>query len=1165
MRYLFQKEQGFTLAEVLVAATVGILVVAGAYMVYVSQQEGFVEVDNQSNKLQNARVTLDSVTRMLRQGGFGVVTGYPISNAKKFEMTFAGDVDSDIYATLAEAGNIGATQIKVDLDDEENIINITDSIWIKDGYVEQLVPVRSVGGPPVDFTSEPDTIYLGSPLTENFTTAAEIRTVETVAYVHDINTETVQVNGKVIANNITDLEFRYFNEKGTELIPPEAESLSLTDRVNIREVTVDINMGETKVKGAGKRHHMSIEMRNMKRVSMKGDTTPPAPPSGLVITEDETCGHFSISFTPPSTSADNSELADLAGFKVYYGTESDTYMQPAFPVSDEALTEVTVADVRLTNNTTFYVAMAAYDTGFNESALSNEVSFTLEDVEGPPPPLNIEASAIESAITLTWDDPTSDEVIDVRGYRIYRGTTPDFALNTPLIDENELDETITTFEDTDIDTCVTYYYNVVTVDCSNEGAAGESVFGDGNGQLTDYPTIGVTATTAPETPPAPPATVTSASANPGNGQVQLNWINPPDIDFAGVMIRWSESNTPYSPMDGALLDNVAGTPEEAKTYVHDNLVNGQTYYYGLFAYDHCGNYSNVWGLEATPGETGPAIDLVSPTEGMVITTGNLVFEARAYDTDEVNLSDPPDFETDNGKGITHMAFWIDPLPQWMDFPKFEYTPEYCAFGGNTSPCSQGDVSSWCDGTYKFYVEATDNEGSSSTSGYVQVQVVNGGLYTDETYVDNTSGTYKQELNFQITNTSANELTIIGMNPSWDRSYARLKEIQIPAGNSIWQAPDYYPSVSGDSILLDYFNGASVSPEETKTVRLIYTYFYEVLNVNASAGATRLEVNVASPEFSPGDTVYISDGVNEETAVVQSTGSYYIDLTNPILNDYAPWSTKVSPVQNNDVCPMSSSTVEVALRYSMNQYARECVSDEFEISVVEGPTILNAQQDEPTTNTDCSTSPGSIQVENFRVTPVHVEVIDNSTSGIENVVVHPYYDSAMGTVAPSSGYSNVSMSYNASMSRWEGTIPYNSDTRVWYYFTAQDTVGQSTRYPDQGAYTFDYTTDNSAPECPGGLTASKATDNRIDLYWDANSEDDLRGYNVYRQRDCGHISRVYTLIDDLDPDTAGVQYYDPNATLNNKKCYTYYITAEDMDGNESEGCESNTASAGDCPC
>lgn len=88
---------------------------------------------------------------------------------------------------------------------------------------------------------------------------------------------------------------------------------------------------------------------------------------------------------------------------------------------------------------------------------------------------------------------------------------------------------------------------------------------------------------------------------------------------------------------------------------------------------------------------------------------------------------------------------------------------------------------------------------------------------------------------------------------------------------------------------------------------------------------------------------------------------------------------------------------------------------------------------------------------------------------------------------------------------------------------------------------DYYYDYDPPAVPGGIVVING-DNRVDLYWDDNYEDDLAGYNVYYSYE---YDGKYTLIGSsqtsyfIDWESAnGVTYY-------------YAVTAYDYNGNESE--------------
>jgi len=72
--------------------------------------------------------------------------------------------------------------------------------------------------------------------------------------------------------------------------------------------------------------------------------------------------------------------SDLAGYKVYYGTTARTGTDPKVCTMCGYSTKVDVGKVttytisNLTNNTTYYFSITAYDTSNNESVFSSEVS-----------------------------------------------------------------------------------------------------------------------------------------------------------------------------------------------------------------------------------------------------------------------------------------------------------------------------------------------------------------------------------------------------------------------------------------------------------------------------------------------------------------------------------------------------------------------------------------------------------------------------------------------------------------------------------------------------------------------------------------------------------------------------------------------------------------------
>jgi len=108
--------------------------------------------------------------------------------------------------------------------------------------------------------------------------------------------------------------------------------------------------------------------------------------------------------------------ADLAGYKVYYGTLTGTY-GPAVDVRN--VTAYQIANVQ--SGSTYYVAVSAYDSSGNESSRSTEVRATIPAADTTPPTGTVTinsggASTTSASVTLTLS--AADAGGTVTGMRI---------------------------------------------------------------------------------------------------------------------------------------------------------------------------------------------------------------------------------------------------------------------------------------------------------------------------------------------------------------------------------------------------------------------------------------------------------------------------------------------------------------------------------------------------------------------------------------------------------------------------------------------------------------------------------------------------------------------------------------------------------------------------
>ena len=104
---------------------------------------------------------------------------------------------------------------------------------------------------------------------------------------------------------------------------------------------------------------------------------------------------FALLTTFPAYAADvtgswdaNTE-SDLAGYKIYYGTESGNYT-----VSLDVGNATSATIDSLDSNTTYFFAVTAYDNAGNESDLSAEVRVDI------PPPADTQAPSRPTNVTI---------------------------------------------------------------------------------------------------------------------------------------------------------------------------------------------------------------------------------------------------------------------------------------------------------------------------------------------------------------------------------------------------------------------------------------------------------------------------------------------------------------------------------------------------------------------------------------------------------------------------------------------------------------------------------------------------------------------------------------------------------------------------------------------
>lgn len=177
-------------------------------------------------------------------------------------------------------------------------------------------------------------------------------------------------------------------------------------------------------------------------------TVPSAPQNPHALAGN---GYVNLSWNNPSSNG-GSPIID---FLVYRAIVSG---------SETFLTEVGKLnyynDSNVTNGITYYYKLKAKNAA-GEGSFSNEVNATPATV--PSPPNNLQFTAGDSYVNLTWNPPASDGGSSISGYIIYRGTVSEEEIFLGEVDN------ILFYNDTNVVNDDTYYYKV-----SAKNALGES-------------------------------------------------------------------------------------------------------------------------------------------------------------------------------------------------------------------------------------------------------------------------------------------------------------------------------------------------------------------------------------------------------------------------------------------------------------------------------------------------------------------------------------------------------------------------------------------------------------------------------------------------------------------------------------------------------------------
>jgi hypothetical protein len=287
------------------------------------------------------------------------------------------------------------------------------------------------------------------------------------------------------------------------------------------------------------------------------------------------CGTIELTWSAPIDTG----AMPIQGYRLFRGETFDNIQH---------LTDldnvIRYTDQDLVNGRTYYYAILAFNI-IGDGKRSETSAMPL----GPPsPPLNPRASAGDDHVKVQWDKPSSDGGSLLLGYRVLRGLSRD-----QLSVLASVETTVTSYTDFSVTNGVEYQYAVLAFNML------------GDGQLSS-----VVSAVPMGLPGAPEGFAVEAS----DGQVALIW-EPPTDDGGSPILGYAVFRG-LTEQDMAQFDIV----NEDTGYTDAGLVNGQTFYYAVRAFNVKGDGPLSAVLEVTPlALPDPPGDLVAEAGNRIVT------------------------------------------------------------------------------------------------------------------------------------------------------------------------------------------------------------------------------------------------------------------------------------------------------------------------------------------------------------------------------------------------------------------------------------------------------------------------------------------------------------------------------------------------------------------
>jgi parallel beta-helix repeat protein len=886
------------------------------------------------------------------------------------------------------------------------------------------------------------------------------------------------------------------------------------------------------------------------------DEMPPATPTGLDVRGTVSSGELNISWDPVVLNLDGTPCMDLVNYSLYRnGSSPGTWV---FVANISAGTEYFM-DTGLANGIVYNYTIQASDEVPNTSPISQSDAGIPWDLTPPSTPTGLAISDVANAegmLNITWD-PNME--FDFSHYLIYSNRSSVweeiglvFTGQEYFVDEGLLDGQM-------------YYYNISAVDFSGNEAPQSSPVG--NVSIDDMS-------------PSVPSGLVVENIDLIDGSVNISWeavvLNldgTPCVDLADYYL--------YSNKTGSwqLVDIILPSTEY---YIDSNLVDGVTYYYRIAAHDEIPNISpnssdafgvpmdnlapsTPTGLQITVLPQGNALQISwNPNPESDVISYTLFFSTNniTFNVEIVILAGTESYlDTSLLDGTTYYyrIMATDEVPNdsilsssvW-GIPKDSQAP---AAPSNLSSSQGPDILSvelsWDANSEDDLAGYRIYRGTSPTGPFVLLtdvglvtKYIDPGLMGDSTYY------YIIEAFDEVPNYSSlsNKTSISTPDTIAPSAPNGLTVVPIDSGNALnisWQAnsePDleYYSIYRGsDDQSFLWIADVPTGIEYYLDTGLIngISYYYvlsasdEVPNQSPlSPSAMGIPNDIIAPS-TPFDLKVIPGSISDEMLL------YWVGSSSPDVAGYNIYRSEVpgGPYEIVGTTGPETSFIDSGLTVDVTYYYVVTAFDEVPN---ESPSSDEAS------NTTIDTIPPSIP------DGLVIEVLPEGNS--LRLTWSPVSDPDIENYLLYRSIDNTTFLFIASIEK--GTEFYvdtdlEDGTTYYYLIKSQDEVPNISNISE---IVSGIPMDSVSPATPKNVEASLGlVPNSVKLTWNANPEDDIKGYTVYYARFPGLQYRWYSTIGlettyyvfNLDDDTTyffAIDAYDEvpnNSSLSNPATYT----------------------------